>query len=134
MSCTSWIEGQEVDATERWSLDDWGHEVHHIALEHGWWDLYMLPTAGMALTVDQVLAKLALVTSEVSETVEAVRNGEPHLEFRDGKPEGIGSELADVVIRVMDLCEALDIDLQRCMHEKVKYNASRPFRHGGKLA
>ena len=80
------------------------------------------------------MAKLALINSEVAEVVEAVREGQPHLEMASGKPEGVGAELADVVIRVMDLCEALNIDLHRCMTTKAKYNETRPYKHGGKLA
>jgi hypothetical protein len=32
----------------------------------------------------------------------------------------------------MDLTEALDIDLGGCIAEKMRYNATRPHRHGGK--
>ena len=121
------------------NLSGWMEEVHNTAKEHGWWDSYksngpQVHPAIIFLTVDQTLAKLALITSEVSEAVEAVREGACHLEIVDGKPEGVGAELADVVIRVMDLCEALDIDLEECMEVKAKYNRSRPHRHGGKLA
>lgn len=50
------------------------------------------------------------------------------------KPMGIPTELADVVIRVMDTCEALGIDLQAAIEEKHAYNATRSFRHGNKRA
>lgn len=48
------------------------------------------------------------------------------------KPEGIPSELADVVIRVFDLCGAYNIDLEAAIEEKLKYNRTRAIRHGGK--
>ncbi len=117
-----------------WPLKVWQEKVHQTAKERGWWKPYTIEDDSIALTVDQTLSKLALVTSEVSEAVEAVRNGEPHLNIVEGKPEGIGAELADVVIRVMDLCEALDINLETCMVVKAEYNRTRPHRHGGKLA
>jgi NTP pyrophosphatase (non-canonical NTP hydrolase) len=50
------------------------------------------------------------------------------------KPLGIPTELADVVIRVMDTCEVLGIDLQSAIEEKHKYNSTRAYRHGGKKA
>jgi len=48
------------------------------------------------------------------------------------KPEGIPSELADVVIRVMDICGYYGIDLEAAIKEKMDYNKTRPLMHGGK--
>lgn len=50
------------------------------------------------------------------------------------KPSGFASEIADVVIRIGDLCGYLGIDLQKAVSEKMAYNATRPYRHGGKIA
>lgn len=48
------------------------------------------------------------------------------------KPEGIPSELADIIIRVLDAAEAWEIDLASIIEEKLKYNKTRPYRHGNK--
>jgi hypothetical protein len=48
------------------------------------------------------------------------------------KPEGVVVELADVVIRVADLCGALGLDLAAAIERKHAYNTTRAFRHGGK--
>jgi NTP pyrophosphatase (non-canonical NTP hydrolase) len=48
------------------------------------------------------------------------------------KPEGIPSEMADIVIRVMDYCGYAGIDLEKAIAEKMEYNRTRPFKHGGK--
>lgn len=50
-----------------------------------------------------------------------------------GKPCGIPSELADIVIRVMDVCGHYGIDLEKAIQEKMAYNATRSQRHGGKV-
>ena len=50
------------------------------------------------------------------------------------KPEGLGSELADIVIRVFDLAGMLKIDIANEIERKMRYNVTRPYRHGGKLA
>jgi NTP pyrophosphatase (non-canonical NTP hydrolase) len=48
------------------------------------------------------------------------------------KPEGVPSELADVVIRAMDLADAYGIDLGAAIIEKLNHNATRGPKHGGK--
>ena len=49
------------------------------------------------------------------------------------KPEGIPTEMADEVIRVMDFCEKFGIDLAKEIVRKNAYNKTRGYRHGGKV-
>jgi NTP pyrophosphatase (non-canonical NTP hydrolase) len=74
---------------------------------------------------------LALIHSEVSEILEAVRSG-GFEEPSEKVPEitEVAEECADVVIRILDFCYAKDIDLGRAIFEKHKYNTTRPYRHG----
>ncbi|MDP2735513.1 MAG: hypothetical protein Q8P12_04860 [bacterium] len=48
------------------------------------------------------------------------------------KPEGVAAELADLIIRVLDTAQQDGIDLVKAIREKMEFNATRPFRHGGK--
>lgn len=80
------------------------------------------------------LSKLVLIHSEVSEAVEAAILGVWSMQSPAGKPEGLVVELADAVIRIMDLCQKLDLDLESAMAAKHEYNKTRSHRHGGKLA
>ena len=49
-----------------------------------------------------------------------------------GKPEGIPAESADILIRVADYCGNPDrpVDLGRAVVEKLRYNRTRPYKHG----
>lgn len=80
--------------------------------------------------------RIALVHSELSEALEAYRGGsEPNVSWKDpddGKPEGVPSELADVVIRVAHMCALYGINLEEAVKEKLEYNKTRPYMHGGK--
>jgi len=49
-----------------------------------------------------------------------------------GKPEGCGSELADVIIRTLHTGKRNNIDIGAETVEKILYNITRGFRHGGK--
>lgn len=48
------------------------------------------------------------------------------------KPIGIGSEAADVLIRLLDTCRRYDINLAQEFRNKMRYNETRERRHGGK--
>lgn len=48
------------------------------------------------------------------------------------KPEGIPTELADIIIRVLDICAYHGIDIEAAIADKARYNEHRPYRHGGK--
>jgi NTP pyrophosphatase (non-canonical NTP hydrolase) len=101
-----------------------------IAVKKGWHDLHDGNDPQTFPTL------LCLVHSEVSEALEDYRMGlsiTVQQANADGKPYGIPSELADILIRVMDICGLYGIDIDRAVREKLQYNETRPYRHGGKV-
>lgn len=76
------------------------------------------------------LARLALVHSEISEAVEAVRDGKIEAYTENGKPEGLPAELADAIIRIVGFAAHQGIDMDAAVKEKAAYNATRAGGHG----
>jgi len=94
--------------------------VHALAVEKGRWG-----------TERSIGESIALVHSELSEALEEAREGKFGIHFAaSGKPEGFGVELADAVIRIMDIAEQEGIDMQNAIATKHQYNKTRPHRHG----
>ena len=49
------------------------------------------------------------------------------------KPERFTVELADILIRIADLCGEFNLDLEDALKTKMEYNKTRPYRHGNKV-
>ena len=105
-------------------------EVHDSNAVAGWWtdltsgtNLVEEARNGTRLGKAIVAEKLCLIHSEVSEAMEASRKNlmDDKLTHR----KGVEVELADAVIRILDLCGALNLDLDGAIKEKREYNAKR---------
>lgn len=48
------------------------------------------------------------------------------------KPEGVGSEFADLLIRLVDMADVFGFDLEAEYRRKIAYNRTRAFQHGGR--
>ncbi len=114
-----------------YSINDWTCIIHEWAKNRGWWE-----------NPDRNFSELmALIHTEVSEAFEEYRDGHEPTEvyyaqdkYDNWKPEGVPTELADIAIRLLDLCGFYGIDLESEIDRKMKYNMTRPYRHGGKRA
>ncbi len=83
---------------------------------------------------------LLMVHRELGEAHEELRDGHGPTEiYMEGtaqvappyqKPCGFPVELADAVIRLLDLAGRLGIDIGTVMQAKLAYNQTRPAKHG----
>lgn len=108
------------------NLNELAVRAHLTARDLGWWD--KPPEVGTVL---------ALIHSEVSEALEEARKPgraliDYEVEEATGKITGFPSELADIIIRVLDLCGFLNLNIDQLILDKMKYNETREYRHGGK--
>ena len=131
-------------------LNEMAKDIHELAVIKGWWD------GGEGKSLPEILM---LCVSELSEALEEYRDGKPTLYYYckshdtrlncpdkyDGcqhgknagcsnrKPQGIAAELADCIIRILDYCAWVGIDIEEVIATKHEHNKSRPYRHGGKV-
>ena len=104
------------------SMQEIGKQVHEIAVEKGFWD--------GDVDANFVLAKLALINSEVSEVLEAYR--------KQKGGAAIAEEMADIFIRLIDLWKGMQehniieqgLDFDLVVDMKIGINAERPRKHG----
>lgn len=85
---------------------------HKTAVEHGFWE-----------KSKNTAEKLMLIVTEIAEACE---------EDRKGNSEGFNEELADVFIRLGDLCGKMNIDIEKEIERKMEINEKRPYLHGKK--
>ena len=103
-----------------YGLDALAAVLHETAVEKGFWD--------GEYTHDKVGNKLALVHSEVTEVLEAIR--------KSHGSEKVVEEMADVIIRLLDVYaamrneEAIIHSLDEILQKKMDINKDRQRLHG----
>jgi NTP pyrophosphatase (non-canonical NTP hydrolase) len=74
---------------------------------------------------------MMLMVAEIAEALEYNRNGNP---ASDHIPEFCGEEeeFADVIIRIMNYASLRNLHIGAAVVAKMKFNKTRPYKHGGK--
>lgn len=105
-------------------------EIHDNAIRHGFYDKQI-----------EIGTLLMLVVSELGEAINADRAGKHcsikllpdnihKQQFEDAVKDTFEDEIADAIIRLLDLCGYLSIDIDKHITEKMRYNANRERLHG----
>lgn len=99
-------------------------QVYELARSNGFWE------EGAEGTTDG--EKIALMHSELSEALEALRKGDPQdeklTEFKNSEVE-----LADCIIRILDFAAARGLRVAEALIAKHNFNTTRPYKHGKKF-
>ena len=111
--------GTEEDFIDGWNTIE--RNVHRIAKDKGWWDRGERNNGEM----------IALIHSEASEALEVLRKY-PLADSDNIDALAIEEELADVVIRVMDMAAGRGWNVAEAIIKKAEHNKGRTYRHGGK--
>lgn len=139
------------------NLNNLAKEIHENARAHGWWDEERTFSEIIALCHSELSEALEEYRNEAAPLYYTCKHstygqadgyiceiqnepdafcsgndGLPAAGCKYAKPEGIATELADCIIRILDYCGAKNIDIAEAVRVKHEYNKSRPFRHGGK--
>ena len=113
----------DVSLVTDYGLDALAATLHETAIEKGFWD--------GEIGYDKIGNKLALIHSEVTEVLEAIR--------KNKGSEEVVEEIADILIRTLDLYAAmrntgdLTHSLDEILFSKMEKNKSRPTLHGNRF-
>lgn len=108
------------DIVTEFGLDALAAILHETAKEKGFWE--------GEYSNDKIGNKLALVHSEVTEVLEAIRKSQGS--------EKVVEEIADIIIRILDVYAAMRNEeqvlhsLDEILHNKIEKNKQRPKLHG----
>jgi NTP pyrophosphatase (non-canonical NTP hydrolase) len=102
-------------------INNLANEIHQYAVDKGFWEHER--NDGECI---------ALMHSELSEALEALRHGNPQDEHC---PEFTNAEieLADCIIRILDTCAAWRFDIEGAIIAKIEFNKTRPHKHNKKF-
>ena len=114
------VSSKEVELVTDYGLDVLSAILHETAIEKGFWN--------NPKNFDVFGNKLALVHSEVTEVLEAIR--------KNKGSEEIVEEMVDILIRTLDLYASMrnggfvEHSLDEILFKKMEINKARPALHG----
>ena len=139
------------------NIEELKKQSHEIAVEKGFWKDYEIANNLTDEREKQVMKdlfisqKLLLMISELTESMESLRNSRTYqgdknlikelceqsetnkslfqMRFVHHVKDTFEDELADTFIRLADLCEKMNIDIDSFIKMKMAFNATRSEKH-----
>lgn len=138
------------------NIEELKKKSHQIAVEKGFWNDYeignKLDDKEKQIMQDLFISqKLLLMISELTESMESLRKSRRYegnselikelceqsetqanlfqMRFIHHVKDTFEDELADTFIRLADLCEKMDIDIDSFIKMKMAFNSMRPEKH-----
>jgi NTP pyrophosphatase (non-canonical NTP hydrolase) len=126
-------------------------QAHEMAKSKGFWEGERNKSELLMLVVSELAEALEAlrkdhyadqdVVESLSHDLELDRTDEEFLlkainwktSFEQGVKSSFEDEIADVAIRLFDLCGGLGVDLEKHIEMKMKYNSMRGYKHGKKF-
>ena len=115
-------------------------EIHRVNVEKGFWEdrknvgeVLMLIVSELGEALDAHRAdKKADVEAFDARAIDRTEPEDYQIDFQQCIKDTFEDEIADTVIRILDMCEGFGIDLERHIVLKLEYNKTRPYKHGKK--
>lgn len=120
------------------TIEELQTKIHQNAVEKGFWEEPV-----------NLGEKMMLVVTEIAEMCEAHRKGvrmdsdksindtlrwesddDFKTHFQENVKDTFEDEMADAIIRLLDMAKKLNIPIEKHIQAKMRYNSLRPYKHG----
>jgi len=121
------------------TMNELRDKIYKNAKDKGFWDqernigealMLIVTELAEGLETHRSTGKIKLVDSMVKKAMTEMSDEEFKEHFAVMVKDSFQDEMADSIIRILDLCGGLDIDIDWHIAAKMRYNATRSRLHG----
>lgn len=120
-------------------LNEFAQQIHADNVARGFWEtkrqipeLLMLVVSELSEALEADRKNHFATDEDLSEAVNADTDDAEHFVFVTKIKNTFQDEIADAIIRLLDLSAGMGIDIENHIKAKLAYNRTRPNKHGKK--